>query len=55
MAEVSSSPLSQFYVYILKSEVNDRYYTGSTKNPSHRLARHNAGMVQSTKSYMTIG
>jgi putative endonuclease len=40
-----------FYVYILQSEITGKYYIGSTKNVSQRLARHNAKMVLSTKHY----
>lgn len=32
-----------YYVYILKSQKNQRRYTGSTDNLSKRLSEHNAG------------
>lgn len=32
-----------WYVYILKSLVNDRLYTGSTNNLKRRLKEHNSG------------
>jgi putative endonuclease len=32
-----------YYVYILKSQRNQRFYTGSTSNLQKRLAEHNAG------------
>ncbi|MDD4938109.1 MAG: GIY-YIG nuclease family protein [Candidatus Shapirobacteria bacterium] len=39
------------YLYILKSEKLDRYYIGSSDNPSRRLNnQHNKGFVKSTKS-----
>jgi len=38
------------FTYILYSEFRDRYYIGSSSNPEERLARHNAGATQSTKS-----
>ncbi|MDC0257402.1 GIY-YIG nuclease family protein [Crocinitomicaceae bacterium] len=40
-----------FYVYILHSAVNDRYYIGQTNNLENRLERHNKGSVRSTKAY----
>ncbi len=32
-----------FYVYVLKSEKNQRFYTGSTIDVTKRLGEHNAG------------
>ncbi|MFB6318393.1 GIY-YIG nuclease family protein [Saccharicrinis sp. FJH54] len=40
-----------YYVYILKSEVKDRYYIGSCSDVEKRLERHNAGATPSTKPY----
>jgi putative endonuclease len=40
-----------YYVYVLRSEVNNRFYIGATKDISLRLARHNAGHSPSTKAY----
>jgi putative endonuclease len=40
----------QYYIYILYSELRDRYYIGSSSNPEARLIRHNAGATPSTKS-----
>ena len=41
-----------YYVYIIKSEYyKDRYYTGYTKDVKRRLAEHNSGKDQYTKSY----
>ena len=37
------------YLYILFSQVVDRYYIGSTINVSKRLRQHNNGMNKSTK------
>ncbi len=42
----------KFYVYILKSDANESYYIGSTKDIYKRLKLHNSGMVTSTKRYM---
>ena len=39
-----------YYVYILQSEKDERYYIGSTSNIEQRLAWHNAGKQRSTKS-----
>ena len=41
-----------FYVYILKSEAQTRYYTGHTKDISRRVKQHNSGSVRSTKAYI---
>ena len=40
----------QHFIYILFSEIRDRYYIGSSSNPEERLVRHNAGATTSTKS-----
>ncbi|MBO9617831.1 MAG: GIY-YIG nuclease family protein [Niabella sp.] len=39
-----------FYVYILQSQSHQKYYVGQTNNLPLRIARHNAGLVKSTKS-----
>jgi putative endonuclease len=38
-----------YYLYILKSLKNARYYIGSTDDPKRRLAEHNAGKTPSLK------
>jgi putative endonuclease len=38
------------YVYILYSNIKDRYYTGSTSDIEQRLKRHNAGATPSTRT-----
>ncbi|HYX07377.1 MAG TPA: GIY-YIG nuclease family protein [Bacteroidales bacterium] len=40
-----------YYVYILQSEQNGRYYIGYCSDLSVRLARYNAGATPSTKPY----
>jgi putative endonuclease len=40
-----------YKVYILKSKIKVRYYTGHTDNVINRLFRHNKGYVKSTKAY----
>ncbi|MFN7258285.1 MAG: GIY-YIG nuclease family protein [Cyclobacteriaceae bacterium] len=39
-----------FFVYILKSSSDGRYYYGSTNSLEKRVLLHNAGRVKSTKS-----
>lgn len=38
-----------FYLYILKSQKDDKLYIGSTNDLRRRLAEHNNGLSQSTK------
>jgi len=40
----------RFFVYLLKSGKDNRFYIGQTKNVAARLAQHNAGQVKSTRS-----
>jgi putative endonuclease len=37
-----------FYVYILLSDKDGRFYTGSTNDLKRRLSEHNEGRVEST-------
>ena len=39
-----------FYVYILRSLKDEKYYIGSTSNVESRLAYHNSGKQRSTKN-----
>ena len=39
-----------YFVYILKSLKDCKYYIGQTDNLSDRVKKHNAGQVKSTKS-----
>lgn len=39
-----------FFVYILKSQQDNKLYFGSTSDLRRRLKEHNSGLVQSTKS-----
>jgi putative endonuclease len=39
-----------FQVYILRSEILQRFYVGSSLDLKNRLAEHNAGENKSTKS-----
>ncbi len=38
-----------YYVYVLESKIDGKWYTGYTKNLRSRFEQHNAGKVQSTK------
>ncbi len=40
----------KYYVSILKSLKDEKYYTGSTSNPKKRLEFHNTGKQRSTKN-----
>lgn len=40
-----------FYVYVIRSEKDGRFYVGMTENVSNRLVQHNKGMTFSTKGY----
>jgi putative endonuclease len=40
-----------WYVYVIKSQVTDFTYIGSTKDIDRRLREHNEGKSQSTKAY----
>ena len=39
-----------YYVYILKSEKDNRLYVGKTKDLRRRFSEHNSGKVISTKN-----
>ncbi len=41
--------MTTYYVYLLRSVKDGRFYTGYTANLRNRLAQHNAGRVRSTK------
>ncbi len=38
-----------YFLYILQSEKNSRYYIGSTNDLERRLAEHNSGKTKSLK------
>ena len=40
-----------YWVYYLRSLINNDLYIGSTENIDNRLKRHNLGRVKSTKAY----
>jgi len=39
-----------FVVYIIKNDLTEKYYTGSTNNFERRLSEHNRHQTKSTKS-----
>ena len=39
-----------YFVYILQSEKDGRYYIGSTLNVEQRMKYHNAGLQRSTRN-----
>jgi len=39
-----------YYVYVLESQKDNRFYTGFTSNLETRLQAHNRGKVRSTRS-----
>ncbi len=41
---------TEYFVYVLQSEVDRNFYTGYTTDLSRRLELHNIGHVSSTKS-----
>jgi putative endonuclease len=41
-----------FFVYIIESEINKRYYIGQTGNLEERIERHNKGRNLSTKAFI---
>jgi putative endonuclease len=41
-----------FFVYILRSEKDGRFYVGMTENVERRLKEHNSGKTKSTKAYI---
>ncbi|MBI5371387.1 MAG: GIY-YIG nuclease family protein [Sphingobacteriales bacterium] len=40
-----------YYVYVIRSEVDGRFYVGISENTEKRLEQHNKGMTFSTKGY----
>ncbi len=38
-----------YTVYILYSQIKDKYYIGYSQNPAERLLEHNAGATPSTR------
>jgi putative endonuclease len=49
-ARWKSIVLEKFFLYILQSQKDGRYYVGVTKNVESRLDQHNRGVGKSTRS-----
>ena len=43
-----------YYVYLLISEKDGNFYTGSTADLKRRFEEHNSGLVNSTKSRLPL-
>ena len=43
-----------FYVYVLKSKINNKIYIGFSDNLKKRIKKHNQGLVQSTKNLRSL-
>ncbi len=43
-----------FYVYVLQSEVDGKFYTGFTKDLKQRFEKHQKGLVPSTKHRLPL-
>ena len=41
--------MKKYFVYLLKSQKDNKFYIGQTKNVLNRLTEHNSGQVPSTK------
>ncbi len=41
----------EYYVYVLKSGIDDRLYKGQTTNLERRIKEHNSGKTSSSKAY----
>ena len=42
--------MATYFVYMLKSLKDEKFYTGHTSDLKKRLKQHNSGMVRSTKA-----
>ena len=40
-----------YYVYVMRSEIDGRFYVGMSENVENRIKQHNSGMTFSTKGY----
>jgi putative endonuclease len=41
--------MKSYYVYVLRSKIDGKFYTGFTSDLKKRLEEHNSGKVNSTK------
>jgi putative endonuclease len=42
--------MKSYFVYVLRSKLDKKFYTGFTTNLENRIEEHNSGRVYSTKS-----
>ncbi len=42
----------EYFVYVLKSEIDGRLYKGQTSNIDKRIIEHNSGKTKSTKGFI---
>lgn len=47
---IGTSGIKMYFIYILKSEKNGKYYTGCTNNIEERMKQHNSGFSKYTKN-----
>ena len=43
-----------FYIYVLRSNKNGKYYVGATHHLENRLKEHNSGKIRSTKGLIPL-
>jgi len=46
--------MKSYYVYVLKSKLDGKFYTGFTTDLNRRLSEHNNGKVYSTKKRIPL-
>ena len=46
--------MKHYYVYVLQSEQDKKFYTGYTHNIQARINKHNSGKVVSTKNRLPV-
>ncbi|HLR38050.1 MAG TPA: GIY-YIG nuclease family protein [Chitinophagaceae bacterium] len=51
MSKVLQEKGKPYFVYVLRSENYNRFYTGMTDNVARRIKEHNSGKTKSTKGY----
>ena len=42
--------MNEFFVYFLQSKKDGTFYIGQTNNIDNRIARHNKGLIKTTKT-----
>ncbi len=46
--------MKYFYVYVLQSKIDNKFYTGYTTDINRRVEEHNSGKVYSTKNRIPL-